>query len=196
MFEEKQLIDSYTIRSVSEDEYHQFRAIYEPTIFNNRFDIYTQKALSAQEKDSLESLQSGLGNPYQLRLGFFDQQQMIGWSYGQQISADTFRMVTSGMMPEHQRKGLYSAFLKHLADHLKMIGFQILFSRHYATDNQVIIPKLRFGFLISGFELTDEFGLLLRLSYFFNETRRKAMHVRSGYQQPDQEIKALIRSYD
>lgn len=70
-----------------------------------------------------------------------------------------------------------------------------MFSRHYATDNQVIIPKLRFGFLISGFELTDEFGLLLRLSYYFNETRRSIMHVRSGFQQPSAAINDLTRKY-
>lgn len=72
----------------------------------------------------------------------------------------------------------------------------MILSRHYATDNQVIVPKLRFGFLVSGFELTDDFGLLLRLVYYFNPVRRKILHMRSGFQQADKEVSSLIRRYD
>lgn len=190
------LRENYCAETISKEIYDDFRKVYEPKIFPNRFDISTDEALSAEERSNIKLLDAALGTPYELRLGFFDNQKLVGWHFGRQVSGDTFRMVTSGILPEYQRKGLYSALLGLLAEHLKEKGFQILLSRHYATDNQVIIPKLRFGFLISGFELTDDFGLLLRLSYFFNDTRRRVMHVRSGYQQPDDEIRRLIRRYD
>jgi GNAT superfamily N-acetyltransferase len=184
-----------TVRPVSRELYDSFRAEHEPGIFPNRFDINVKDALSAEEHQAQTALSANLGNLYELRLGFYQGEKMIGWSYGIQVNADTFRMATTGLLPEFQRQGIYSAFLKELAEHIKAKGFQVLFSRHYATDNQVIIPKLRFGFLISGFELTDEYGLLLRLNYYFNETRRKVMHVRSGMQQPDEAVREIIRRY-
>lgn len=190
------LANGFRVESISKTVYDDFRQVHEPLIFPNRFDINVQEALLPKERQAAAELSKEFGNPYELRLGFFDGSAMIGWSYGVQMSSDTFRMVTTGLRPEYQRKGIYSAFLKHLAEHVRGRGFQVMFSRHYATDNQVIIPKLRFGFLISGFELTDEFGLLLRLSYIFNEKRRKILHVRSGLQQPDDEVKQLIRKYE
>lgn len=192
---QKELGNGFHVASVKKETYDEFRKVNEPLIFPNRFDINIQDALSAGEKQSTATLTNQLGAPYELRVGFFEGEKMIGWSYGVQVSGDTFRMVTSGIEPTYQRKGIYSAYLDVLAKHIRDQGFQVILSRHYATDNQVIVPKLRFGFLISGFELTDEYGLLLRLSYFFNETRRKAMHVRSGFQQPDAEVQKLIRKY-
>lgn len=189
------LIPGYSVAPISQEQYDQFRAINEPIIFPNRFDLDSSGAFTAEEKMALNKLSKNLGTPFELRLGFFHHDQLVGWSYGVQVSPDTFRMVTSGILEVHQRNGLYSAFLAKLSERLRVEGFQILFSRHYATDNQVIIPKLRFGFLVSGFELTDEFGLLLRLSYYFNDTRRRALHMRSGYQQPDQVVQSLVRRY-
>lgn len=184
-----------TVRPVSRKLYDSFRSEHEPGIFPNRFDINIGDALTAEEHQAHRALSANLDDLYELRLGFFHGEDMIGWSYGIQVNADTFRMATTGLLPGFQRQGIYSAFLKVLAEHVKGKGFQVLFSRHYSTDNQVIIPKLRFGFLISGFELTDEYGLLLRLSYYFNETRRKVMHVRSGMQQADEAVRKLIRRY-
>ena len=192
----KQLSNGFRVEPISKNIYDEFRSLHEPRIFPNRFDINVRDALSAGEREAESSLAKRLGSPYELRLGLFHGEKLIGWSYGIQVSQDTFRMVTTGIEPEYQRKGVYSSFLIALAQNLQEEGFQVIYSRHYATDNQVIIPKLRFGFLISGFELTDEYGLLLRLCYFFNETRRKTLHVRSGLQQPDDEVQRLIRKYN
>lgn len=191
-----QLSDVLTVRPIAKEVYDQFRSIHEPRIFPNRFDINVEPTLSQEERSALQQLASNMGTPFDLRVGFFHDEQLVGWSFGMQISADTFRMVTTGVLPEYQRQGIYSKFLPVLAEHIKERGFQTILSRHYATDNQVIIPKLRFGFLISGFELTEQFGLLLRLSYVFNSTRRKIFHVRSGLAQPDLEVASLIRKYD
>lgn len=184
------------VKPVEKMRYDEFRSIHEPLIFPNRFDINSQSALSAEEKSASEKLGKNLENLYDLRLGFFDGDEMIGWSYGTQMNTETFRMVTTGILPAFQGKGIYSSFLKCYSEYIKDRGFQILFSRHYATNNQVIVPKLRFGFLVSGFEISDQFGLLLWLSYYFNKTREKIMHTRSGLQQPDSEVLEMIRKYD
>ncbi|MBX9667392.1 MAG: hypothetical protein K2X93_07220 [Candidatus Obscuribacterales bacterium] len=184
------------VEVIDKERYDAFRLIHEPKIFPNRYDINAQLALSTNEKDAVSLLGQRLGQLYDLRLGFFEGDEMIGWSYGIQVNAESFRMVTTGIVPEFQGKKIYSRFLSIYAEHIKQQGFQILFSRHYATNNQVIVPKLRFGFLISGFEISDQFGLLLWLSYYFNSTRQDIMHVRSGFQQPDVNINKLVRQYD
>jgi len=160
------LFDNYEVCVISKAEYDNFRAINEPKIFPNRFDFEMKRVLTSEEEIAQVKLSKAMESCYELRVGFFYKQSLIGWSYGQQVSSDTFRMVTSGIIKEHQCKGIYTAFLSVLANHLSNLGFQVIFSRHYATDNAVIIPKLKFGFLISGFELTEEFGTLIRLSYF------------------------------
>ncbi len=190
------LSTGFHVQPISLDVFQEFRKTHEPLIFPNRFDINIQDALSSAEKEAVQSLAKNMGEPYSLRLGFFDAEKIVGWHYGVQVSSDTFRMVTTGISPDYQRKGIYSNFLSAITEEVRAQGFQMILSRHWATDNQVIIPKLRHGFLIAGFELTDDYGLLLRLLYHFNETRRKVMHVRSGYQQPDADVIPLIRKYE
>lgn len=72
-------------------------------------------------------------------------------------------------------------------------GFQIIYSRHAATNSSVIVPKLKSGFVISGFELSDTFGTLVHLTYFTNPIRKKVMEFRCGDLRPDEELKSLLR---
>lgn len=196
VFNEIDLLTHYTVKSVSLNDYEAFRAEFEPKIFPNRFDLNITQALSQSEIEKLKKLKINLDNKQQLRLGFFHNDEMIGWSYGFQVSNDTFRMATTGIRNEHQRKGVYSTFLQKLLSFLESEGYQKVVSRHYATDNQVIIPKLRAGFRITGMELTDDFGLLVLLSYLFNQTRVEAMDMRSGLAQPTPGVQSIIRKYD
>jgi hypothetical protein len=77
-------------------------------------------------------------------------------------------------------------------ERVKAQGFQIVLSRHTTTNNSVIIPKLKAGFVITALEVSDRFGTLVHLSYFFNETRKRIMEFRSGDLKPDQKIKDAL----
>jgi len=66
-------------------------------------------------------------------------------------------------------------------------------SRHNATNNSVLIPKLKENFIISKMELDDIFGVLIHLHYYANTTRRKIMDYRSGQLKPDDQIKKLLK---
>jgi hypothetical protein len=65
-------------------------------------------------------------------------------------------------------------------------------SRHTASNNRVIIPKLKVGFVLSGFEVSDQFGTLVWLRYYFNPTRRRMVDVRTGEHAPDDELRGLL----
>jgi hypothetical protein len=56
----------------------------------------------------------------------------------------------------------------------------------------VIVPKLKAGFVISGFEVSDIFGILIHLTYYFNEIRRKVIDFRVGQLVPDEQIRQLL----
>jgi hypothetical protein len=100
--------------------------------------------------------------------------------------------VNTGILPQHQGQGIYSALLPRILDMLQHEGFQIVYSRHVATHNQVLVPKLKAGFVMTGIEVSDVFGVLVHLSYFFNPLRRKVLEVRVGQARPDAEVKRYM----
>ena len=80
-----------------------------------------------------------------------------------------------------------------LLERVEKMGFQVVLSRHTTTNNSIIIPKLKAGFVITALEVSDRFGTLVHLSYYFNEKRRKVMLFRAGDFKPDQDVKSALR---
>jgi hypothetical protein len=78
-------------------------------------------------------------------------------------------------------------------DLLSGLGFQRIYSKHKMSNNQILIPKLKFGFMITGFEVNDVFGNLVVLSYYTNPTRRALLEVRMGSMKLDAEKMKLIK---
>lgn len=102
-------------------------------------------------------------------------------------------MRNSAILPEHRRKGLYSALLNETLLRVQENGFQRIYSRHIATNNSVIMPKLKHGFTITALEVTDLFGVLVHLTYLPKELRRKVMVYRVGDAKPDDELKTCLK---
>ena len=101
-------------------------------------------------------------------------------------------MCNSGILETHRRKGLYSALMGRVVEAATAEGFQKIYSRHTSTNNAVIIAKLKAGFSITSFELSDTFGVLVHLSYYPNAVRRKVQDFRAGQAKPDDQIKKLF----
>ncbi|MEZ0393373.1 MAG: hypothetical protein ACAH59_14230, partial [Pseudobdellovibrionaceae bacterium] len=91
-----------------------------------------------------------------------------------------------------RRKGLYTALMHEVLKRVQNLGFQIVLSRHTTTNNSIIIPKLKAGFVISAIEVSERFGTLVHLSYFFNQTRKKIMEFRAGDRKPDEQMKSVL----
>lgn len=106
-------------------------------------------------------------------------EDLIGWSFAHQKDERTVSMADTGMLPEHQGRGLYTRLLPHLLDTFRDAGYTLVQSHHRATNNAVIIPKLRAGFFIQGLNLYEG-GLNVALTLSLDHTYREAMHVRSG----------------
>ncbi|MCM2354294.1 MAG: hypothetical protein NDI63_11820 [Pseudobdellovibrio sp.] len=62
------------------------------------------------------------------------------------------------------------------------------------TNNDVIIPKLKYGFKITGFELNKRFGTMVILSYFKNKTQNDILDFRSGFRKPSKKMKKVFEN--
>ena len=174
----------YTLRPMGAEEAQQRLEPHLQGMFANNFRLKLSGLYSDQELSARKRLQSNMGTPFRLTWGLYHDDSFAGWTFGWQVDRETYYMTNSAVLPEHRRKGLYTAMLQILLARLTEEGFQIIFSRHTATNNAVLIPKLKFGFVLSSFELSDVHGTLVHLRYYTNPTRRAAMDVRSGQRQP------------
>ena len=177
---QRPLVDNYTVRELSPETFAPLFSEYRPIVFADTYHLSPGYAYSDMEKQRLEPLRERLASAYALRLGIFREDTFVGWHLGLQVAPSNFMMVSTGILEEHRRKGIYTALLPLILERVRAEGFQVVSSRHNLTNNAVIIPKLKAGFIISGFEISDMYGTLAQLSYFFNAARRKMMDVRVG----------------
>lgn len=113
--------------------------------------------------------------------GIFHGEELVGWQYSHQTDERTVSMADTGLLPEHQGRGLYTRLLPHVLDAFRTAGYTLVSSHHRVTNNRVIIPKLRAGFLVQGLNLYEG-GLNVALTLSLDGAYRDAMHVRSGFQ--------------
>ena len=187
-----ELIPGYRYEVMSQDELLPYIRTHHAAVFAEAGHLEPLYALSETEQNALAALGKRLSERYRLGLGIFQSDTFVGWHMGQQVMAGKFEMSSTGILPQHRGYGLYTALLPVVLDNLKHAGFQIVYSRHNLTNNAVIIPKLRAGFVISGFEVDDRFGTLVQLSNYLNPLRRKMLDVRVGQRKPDDETRALL----
>lgn len=74
-----------------------------------------------------------------------------------------------------------------------MKGFQVIYSSHIATNNAIIIPKLKAGFVITSMEVKERFGTRIKLSYYTSQLRKKVVGFRVGFNRPDKELKDILK---
>lgn len=173
-----QLQDGYELRLLDESTGQPLISEWLPKVFGENGRI--MPVYSNAEKAAIERLRLHTGDPLILRFGLFIGDQFAGWHVGDQVNTTEFYMRNSAILPEHRNQGLYSAMLKCVKEYVLALGFQVITSRHLATNNAVIIPKLKQGFVMTGMELSDVFGTLVCLRYFANENRRSVLDYRCG----------------
>ncbi|MEN0057714.1 MAG: GNAT family N-acetyltransferase [Bdellovibrio sp.] len=184
---------NYEIKEISLDELRKQMDEWGPKIFtNNNTSMNSSLILSDLEKENVRKLHKNLSALYSLRLGIYKGSEFCGWFCGEQHTAESFYMRNSAIYPDHRRKGLYTALLSEVLKRVKDQGFQILYSRHNTTNNSIIIPKLKAGFNITTLEVSERFGTLVHLTYFFNDIRTQILDFRSGNSKPSPQVKQAL----
>ena len=118
--------------------------------------------------------------------------EIIGWHIGRQVDEEVYHMSNTALFKEYQGKGIYTALLTKLLELFKEKGFQKVASRHLASNSSILVPKLKAGFVITGFEIDERYGILVILSYIFNEKRLNAYKFRTGALRPDEDMKKYL----
>lgn len=126
-----------------------------------------------------------LGETFQW--GIYHGKELIGWHHAHGQGERTVYMADTGLLPEHQGRGLYSRLLPAVLEVYREAGYALVQSHHRATNNRVIVPKLRAGFFLQGLNLYEG-GLNAALTLSLDGTYREAMHVRSGLKQAGGEV--------
>lgn len=146
-----------------------------------------------EDLEKFSELSKNLGKPYRLKLGIFLNDVFCGWSFGDQSTGESYYMRNSAVLNDHRNKGLYSELLKANIEILTAKGFQVIYSSHIATNNAIIIPKLKAGFLITGLEIEERFGTRVKLSYYTSPLRKKVIDFRVGMNRPDDELRSILK---
>lgn len=175
------LFDDYHYQIIDETEFFKIFSENRSKVFESNVDFNVKTVLSEIEKTQLKTLKNNYIEGYKLFIKITKNESLVGWFFGVQVQDETFRMINTGILKEYRNQGIYKNFLNKVLEILKEQGFQKVESHHHATNNQVIVPKLKAGFVITGLEIEDKFGTLLKLTYFFNEKRKEIVEFRVGH---------------
>ncbi|MBS1983793.1 MAG: GNAT family N-acetyltransferase [Bdellovibrionales bacterium] len=193
---ESTLPTGYTIRPISTAEFTPLYETHGPRLFSDLMVLKMMKVLGERELTVAHGFRDMVSTRYRLNLGVFHKDEFVGWSWGYQTSPLEYYMENSAVFPEHRRKGLYAALVREVIHTTTEHGFAAVYSLHHLVNNPVIIPKLQAGFIMTGFNVMDLYGTLVRLDYFANPMRHRIMEVRCGYRKPDAEILSLFGQDD
>lgn len=177
----------YALKVDSATFFKEFKA-NRVKVFSNTVDFRTNKMYSEEETEKLKELYVENNETYRLSYFIMHNEGLAGWASGYQTDTDEFYMHNTGIFEQHRRKGLYTKMLQIILAKVKEKGYQKVYSKHAATNNAVIIPKLKAGFLINGLEINEKFGTLVKLIYYFNKDIEAVARFRSGEQALTKEI--------
>lgn len=168
-------------RFVTKENFLEITKDLRSLAFSENNDVDLEPLLSDEEKEKRAILADSLKFGYRLYLLAFAGNKCAGWSWGYQKSSMEYYMCNSAVLSEYRRQGIYKTMLKMTLDKVKEDGFIEITSKHHACNNEVLLPKMRSGFMVSGFEINPRFGTLITLSYFTNKKVEHAFLQRTGF---------------
>lgn len=187
---------SYTIKEISTEEFEKLWQKPGKRIFNDSSLMYNNKEVhTKKELNQFEKLREIFNSKQHVRinLGLFYKDKFVGWSWGFQETAITFYMCNSAVLERHRNKGLYTCLMREMLKRVTAKGFAKIYSRHMITNNDILIAKLKQGFKITNFELSDTFGTMVHLTYYPSKIKNEILDFRSGHVRPNKRIKKVFR---
>jgi len=172
-------------------DFFEFFRKHRSDIFEADFDFDIEGILSNEEKEKIRENWKFM-QPQRYHLVAKCEGKIIAWSFGMQKTQEDFYMINSAVFPEHRRQGIYTEMMQKGMEKATEMGFQRIYSRHKMSNNEILIAKLKFGFVITAFEVNPRFGNLIVLSYYTNKRRRELLDVRIGRRRMDKEDMKLI----
>lgn len=175
----RDLGNGFQIRELTHEELSEFTSAHFEEMFRNRLENPRVMNSEKSNADKVTNRRKA-DQRYQLRLGVFKDNQVVGWHFGHATDAETYYMQNSAILKAFRGNGLYSKLLAVVLEILKGEGFQVVTSTHHPNNAAVLIPKLKQGFIITSTQFHERFRFLVELRYIYDEARRKAFHQSLG----------------
>ena len=193
------LFAGYYVEETTAEAWEDFFSQHNALVFPDENSIPFDSIFTEEEKTKLNRLKGNLAGSLQLYFLIYDHETPIGWHFGFQKSELEYFMANTGILPDYQHRGIYSAFLKFAIARILDEGFQFITSIHHLDNNAVLIPKLKAGFLIqsTGFLiqtmiLESNHGTMIQLVYPAKAMYRKLFDSRIGTKALNEEIQKQI----
>ncbi len=183
------------IRELSSEEFNPLFDKWRPVVFQDSLYFYARDVRTPHEIAQFEFLKGGMASRYEVHYVMYEGEELVGWTSAIQNSPGELYMMNSAILPKYRRRGHYKALMQKIIDKASELGFQVVTPQHVASNNDVIIPKLKAGFNITGMEVSDQFGLFVKLTYYINPMRKQMYEFRSGSKRPTPEIEAVFAKY-
>lgn len=175
------LMPGYKLRELTAEEFSVLYRERESQYFtmSTRDDI--DAGMSDHDRNLVVERRKAFPAAERFQWGIFHGDEAVGWTFAQQSDHDTLLMRNTAIDPAHRGKGLYTALLPIVIEHARLGGYQRIQSTHHTANNAVIVPKLKAGFIITGLNVNEKFGLLVTLTYFLTEGRHQLALNRIGF---------------
>ncbi len=162
---------SVVAHPVDADTLEQIKCIIAPRIFPHDGQLRRFRTPPEREAD-LQLVRDMYAHRHRERFVLYSPDgEPVGWSYGQMEDYLTFYMHTMGLVPEYRGKGIYTAWLRGLCEYIGALGYERLTSHHQPNNRAVLIGKLKAGWVITGMELDESYGPLVKMAYYTHSDR-------------------------
>ena len=161
----------------------QFGALFterQKEYFSSSIVVDVTSHLSPDEQRQLQDRSALHPKPWRFQWAIVYKGDIVGWTYSYQSDHETLYMCNTAIAPDHRGKGLYSLLLDVIIEVARTEGFQLITSKHHASNSAVIVPKLKAGFIITGMALDEKYGLMVLLTYYVDPKRRQMAFQRIG----------------
>lgn len=159
-------------------------ALTEPIFGDAARQQYMRELIGAEAEERHAALRKSLPKPDRIRLGAFDGERLVGLSSGWFEVGGNFYIGLSAIDPAYRRQGLYTRLLNTIEQLVRARGGLLISSQHVATNNTVLIAKLKLGYVVAGTEYVEQMGLLVRLVLQLSPPRRALFASRTGTLKP------------
>ncbi|MFN4985131.1 MAG: GNAT family N-acetyltransferase [Ignavibacteria bacterium] len=172
-----ELGNNYRLREMSVEEFRDAYHSKQQEYFTASLIIDVTSHLSCEEQTLAQNRQSAFPTVWRMQWALEHNGEVVGWTYSYQHDHETLYMCNTAIAQEHRSKGLYKQVLQHVLSKAKAEGFQLVTSKHYASNNAIIVPKLKAGFIITGMSLDEKYGLMVHLTkYLYPQRESIAVH--------------------
>ena len=168
------------IRQVETFDEAGFAALTEPIFRNERRQQWLRELIGAELDERNKALRATLPKPERIRIAAFDAERFVGCSSGWFEAGGNFYIGLSAVDPAYRRQGIYTRMLNAIEQAVRERGGQLISSQHVATNNAVLIAKLKLGYVVAGTEYVEQMGLLVRLVLHLTSERRALFAERTG----------------